>query len=74
LHELLVIAEREGKLNVRDDRVEFTRPTQHELAARIGTCREVVSRLLRELDATEDVSVQGRTIRVSQSALATPPE
>jgi CRP-like cAMP-binding protein len=70
LDTLLDIADAEGESEPGDESVIFTRPTHQELANRIGTSREVVSRLLAEL-MDEDVleADEGRVIRVPLSAL-----
>src|SRR5919106_5247127 len=52
LYTLLEIAEQEGELGPEGAWI-FTRPTHQELADRIGSSREVVSRLLKELLESE---------------------
>jgi CRP-like cAMP-binding protein len=70
LDTLLEIAGAEGETDPGDDSVSFTRPTHLELANRIGTSREVVSRLLAELRDSEVLQPEeGRVIRVPLSAL-----
>ncbi len=69
LYTLLEIAEREGKLEPGGEAIEFTRPTHLELAQRIGTSREVVSRVLKELLDDEMLYAEGKVIRVPESAL-----
>lgn len=67
---LLEIADEEGQPEPESDRVAFLRPTHRELANRIGTSREVVSRLLAELREDELFEAdEGRVIRVPLSAL-----
>lgn len=67
---LLEIAEEEGEQEPDGTRVAFTRPTHRELANRIGSSREVVSRLLAELrDSDLLESDEGRVLRVPLSAL-----
>ncbi len=66
---LLDIADREGKPEPDGEAVVFTRPTHQELANRIGSSREVVSRVLKELLESELLYADGRVIRVSESAL-----
>jgi CRP-like cAMP-binding protein len=52
------------------DGVAFVRPTHQELAELVGSSREVISRLLKELiEEEDDLSVQGRVIRLTMSAL-----
>ena len=46
---LLEIAEREGQHESGREVIVFTRPTHQELADRIGSSREVVTRILKEL-------------------------
>lgn len=69
LYALLDIAEREGTPEPGGEAVIFTRPTHRELANRIGSSREVVSRVLKELLDSELLQAEGRVIRVSESAL-----
>ena len=65
---LLEIAEQEGEMGPGGNWF-FTRPTHQELADRIGSSREVVSRLLKELLDSELLEAEGKIIRVSESAL-----
>jgi len=70
LDTLLDIADAEGTSEPGDESVIFTRPTHQELANRIGTSREVVSRLLAELMDSDVLEAdEGRVIRVPLSAL-----
>ncbi len=69
LYALLDIAEREGQLEPSSEMIVFTRPTHQELANRIGSSREVVSRVLKELLDSDLLQAEGRVIRVSESAL-----
>jgi CRP/FNR family transcriptional regulator/CRP/FNR family cyclic AMP-dependent transcriptional regulator len=69
LYALLDIAEREGQPAPEGEHIMFTRPTHQELANRIGSSREVVSRLLKELLESDLLQAEGRVIRVSESAL-----
>lgn len=70
LYALLEIADAEGKEDPEAGRVAFTRPTHQELANRIGTSREVVTRLLAELRDSDLVEAdEGRVITVPMSAL-----
>lgn len=69
LYALLDIAELEGQPEPDGEMIVFTRPTHQELAHRIGSSREVVSRLLKELLDSELLQAEGRIIRVSESAL-----
>lgn len=69
LFALLDIAELEGRPDPDAGTIVFTRPTHQELAYRIGSSREVVSRLLKELLDSDLLQQEGRVIRVSESAL-----
>ncbi len=69
LFTLLEIAEREGERMPGGQTIVFTRPTHQELANRIGSSREVVSRLLKDLLDSELLQAEGRIIRVPESAL-----
>ena len=70
LHTLMEIAGAEGEREPGNNRVTFTRPTHQELADRIGTSREVVSRLLADLREAELLeSDEGRVLRLPLSAL-----
>jgi CRP/FNR family transcriptional regulator, cyclic AMP receptor protein len=64
---LLEIADREGEID--EGEIVFLRPTHKELAHRIGSSREVVTRLLKELLDSDLLESEGRVIRVSESAL-----
>jgi len=67
---LVDIADAEGESEPGGTQVSFTRPTHKELANRIGTSREVVSRLLAELRESDLLeSDEGRVIRLPLSAL-----
>jgi CRP-like cAMP-binding protein len=66
---LLDIADREGESEPEGAMIVFTRPTHQELANRIGSSREVVSRLLKDLLDSDLLHAEGRVIRVSESAL-----
>lgn len=68
LSALLDIADKEGSPEAEGE-IVFTRPTHQELASRIGSSREVVSRLLKELLESQLLEAEGRVIRVSESAL-----
>lgn len=70
LDTLLDIADAEGEAVPGNEHITFIRPTHQELANRIGTSREVVSRLLAELRESEQLEAdEGRVIRVPLSAL-----
>lgn len=70
MYTLLEIAEAEGEEDPDGGGVVFKRPTHRELAHRIGSSREVVTRLLAELrDSDLLESDEGRVIRVPLSAL-----
>lgn len=69
LFTLLEIAEHEGEPAAEGKEVVFTRPTHRELAQRIGSSREVVTRVLKELLDSNLLDAEGRVIRVPLSAL-----
>jgi CRP-like cAMP-binding protein len=70
LSTLLEIADEEGEAEPGGTQISFTRPTHKELANRIGTSREVVSRLLAELRESDLLEAdEGRVIRLPLSAL-----
>ena len=69
LHTLLEIAEHEGEPAAEGDEVVFTRPTHRELAQRVGSSREVVTRVLKELLESDLLDAEGRVITVPLSAL-----
>jgi CRP-like cAMP-binding protein len=46
-----------------------SRPTQEQLAARLGTVREVVARSLRELERSGAIRTENRRITIADSAL-----
>ncbi len=69
LYALLDIAESEGTPDPGSEVIIFTRPTHQELANRIGSSREVVSRLLKQLLQSDLLQAEGRVIRVPESAL-----
>jgi CRP-like cAMP-binding protein len=62
------LAATEGE-EVEDGVVIRSRPTQSELAARIGTSRETVSRLLSELARRGQVVMSGRRLLVRRAVL-----
>lgn len=61
---LLTLGEREG-MPVRDGAVLDRTLTHHELAACVGTAREVVSRLLAEFRRHEAIRNQGRRLVIA---------
>jgi CRP/FNR family transcriptional regulator, cyclic AMP receptor protein len=60
---LLEMAREEGK-RLKDGHISFRRPTHQEIASRIGTTRETVTRMLRDLQRQGLVHVEGREMRV----------
>jgi CRP-like cAMP-binding protein len=65
---LMEIAQAEGS-PVRNE-IVFLRPTQQELAERVGTTRVVIARALKELLEDEQVlATDGRTFRLTMRAL-----
>ena len=69
LSALLDIADREGEPEPGEETIVFTRPTHQELANRIGSSREVVSRQLKELLESDLLQAEGRVIRISEADL-----
>lgn len=69
LSALLDIADREGTPEPSGETIVFIRPTHQELANRIGSSREVVSRLLKQLLESDLLSAEGRVISVPESSL-----
>ncbi len=69
LFTLLEIAEHEGEPGAEGNDVVFTRPTHRELAQRVGSSREVVTRVLKELLESDLLDAEGRVIHVPLSAL-----
>jgi CRP/FNR family cyclic AMP-dependent transcriptional regulator len=57
------MAREEGR-RLRDGRVAFRRPTHQEIANRIGTTRETVTRMLKDLERQGLVSFEGKEILV----------
>lgn len=60
---IVEIARDEGK-RLRDGRVAFRRPTHQEIANRIGTTRETVTRMLKDLERQNLISVEGKEVVV----------
>jgi CRP-like cAMP-binding protein len=58
---ILDLAREEGK-RLKDGRIAFRRPTHQELANRIGTTRETVTRMLKDLERQSLVRIEGREI------------
>jgi CRP/FNR family cyclic AMP-dependent transcriptional regulator len=55
------IAEEEGK-RLKDGRVVMRRPTHVDIAHRIGSSRETVTRMMRDLEENGHIETQGREI------------
>ncbi len=55
------LAEEEGK-RLKDGRVVVRRPTHMDIAHRIGSSRETVTRMMRDLEANGHIETQGREI------------
>ncbi len=55
------LAEEEGK-RLKDGRVVVRRPTHMDIAHRIGSSRETVTRMMRELEESGQIETQGREI------------
>lgn len=67
------IARSEGAVDSQG--IVFARPTQQELAERVGTTRVVIARALKELlDEEDGLAVDQRTFRLSMRALVPPDE
>jgi CRP/FNR family cyclic AMP-dependent transcriptional regulator len=60
---ILEMAREEGK-RLKDGRIAFRRATHQEIANRIGTTRETVTRMLKELERQGLIDVQGKEIVV----------
>jgi len=60
---ILDIAKEEGK-RLKDGRIAFRRATHQEIANRIGTTRETVTRMLKDLERRGLIQVEGREIIV----------
>jgi CRP-like cAMP-binding protein len=60
---LMEMAREEGK-RLKDGRISFRRPTHQEIASRIGTTRETVTRMLRDLQRQGLVHVEAREMVV----------
>jgi CRP-like cAMP-binding protein len=58
---ILDMAREEGR-RLKDGRIAFRRPTHQEIANRIGTTRETVTRMLKDLERQALVRVEGREI------------
>jgi CRP-like cAMP-binding protein len=55
------LAEEEGK-RLKDGRVVVRRPTHMDIARRIGSSRETVTRMMRDLEENGHIETQGREI------------
>ena len=55
------LAEEEGK-RLKDGRVVVRRPTHMDIAHRIGSSRETVTRMMRDLEENGHIEMQGREI------------
>ncbi len=58
---LIDMAREEGK-RLRDGSLEFRRATHQEIANRIGTTRETVTRMLKDLERQDLIKAEGRLI------------
>ena len=58
---ILDMAKEEGR-RLKDGRIAFRRATHQEIANRIGTTRETVTRMLKDLERQGMISVEGREI------------
>lgn len=69
LFTLMEIAERQGHPDSDGERMVVERPTHQELARRIGSSREVVTRMLDELVQDGVLEGKGKVIEVPDTAL-----
>jgi CRP-like cAMP-binding protein len=60
---ILDMAREEGK-RLKDGRIAFRRATHQEIANRIGTTRETVTRMLKDLERQGLIQIEGREIIV----------
>jgi CRP/FNR family cyclic AMP-dependent transcriptional regulator len=60
---ILDMAREEGR-RLRDGRIAFRRATHQEIANRIGTTRETVTRMLKDLERQGLIAIEGREIVV----------
>ena len=60
---LIDMAREEGR-RLRDGRIAFRRATHQEIANRIGTTRETVTRMLKDLERQGHIRVEGREMIV----------
>ena len=58
---ILELGREDGK-RLKDGRISFQRPTHQEIANRIGTTRETVTRMLKDLQRQSLIKVTGREI------------
>jgi len=58
---MLDMAKEEGK-RLKDGRIAFRRATHQEIANRIGTTRETVTRMLKDLERHSLIRVEGKEI------------
>jgi CRP-like cAMP-binding protein len=58
---ILDLAREEGR-RLKDGRISFHRPTHQELANRIGTTRETVTRMIKDLERQGLIQVEGKEI------------
>jgi len=58
---ILDMAREEGR-RLKDGRIAFRRATHQEIANRIGTTRETVTRMLKDLERQDFVKIEGREI------------
>ena len=58
---ILDMAREEGR-RLKDGRIAFRRPTHQEIANRIGTTRETVTRMIKDLERQALVRMEGREI------------
>ena len=63
---VIVDLARDDGRRLKDGRIAFQRPTHQEIANRIGTTRETVTRMLKDLQRQGMIKVSGKEIVVEQ--------
>jgi CRP-like cAMP-binding protein len=63
---IVEMAREEGR-RLKDGRISFHRPTHQEIANRIGTTRETVTRMLKDIQRQGLIHVAGKEIVVEQN-------
>jgi len=63
------MAREEGR-RLKDGRIAFRRATHQEIANRIGTTRETVTRMLKDLERQGLIHIEGKEIVVEPTVIA----